>query len=157
VIDAEAAALFESGRSLIVCTIDEQGMPDATRAWAIKVLDGGNRMRISISDDAHQAIENLGATGRLAITGTHVIELTSRQAKGRVDSELGPESSEDRVRRSAQLDEFVERVHEADGAPYETINRVRPRSFVVFEMLVDEVFDQTPGPAAGRQVAPVPS
>src|SRR5690349_22265820 len=57
VIDAEAAALFESGRSLIVCTIDEQGMPDAARAWAIKVLDGGERLRISISDDARQAIE----------------------------------------------------------------------------------------------------
>jgi hypothetical protein len=157
VIDAEAAALFESGRSLIVCTIDEQGMPDAARAWAIKVLDGGERLRISISDDARQAIENLRATGRLAITGTDVVDLTSRQAKGHVDSELGPESSEDQARRDAQLDQFVEAVHRVDGSPYERINRVRPRSFVVFEMVVDEVFDQTPGPAAGRQVAPVPA
>jgi hypothetical protein len=157
VIDAEAAALFESGVSLIVGTVDAQGMPAANRAWSAKVLDDGARLRISVSDDSDTLVANLAATGRLAVTFTEIEELTSYQVKGRVSSERGPESSADRARREAYITAFAENVNRVDGTPLAVIDRLMPRSFLVFEMDVDEVFDQTPGPAAGRQVAPVPS
>jgi len=157
VIDAEAATLFEAGVSLIVCTVDTDGMPDANRAWSAKVLDGGTRLRISVSDDSDTLIANLGATGRVAITLTEIEELTSYQVKGHLSSELGPESSEDRARREAYITAFTSNVNRVDGTPFERIDRLTPRSFLVFEIAVDEVFDQTPGPAAGRQLAPVPT
>ena len=156
-IDAEAAALFESGVSLIVCTVDARGMPDAGRAWSAKVLGGGTRLRISVSDDSETLIANLAATGRVAVTFTEIEELTSYQVKGHLTSALGPESSDDRARREAYITEFAGNVNRVDGTPLETIDRLMPRAFVVFEMDVDEVFDQTPGPAAGRQLAPLPS
>jgi predicted pyridoxine 5'-phosphate oxidase superfamily flavin-nucleotide-binding protein len=157
VIEPEVAALLETGVSLIVCTVDAQGMPDANRAWSTKVLDGGARLRITISDDSHGLIDNLHATGRLAITYTEIEVLTSYQVKGRMTSEIGPESGDDAARRAAYIEAFCANVKHVNGTPRELLDRLMPSSFLVFEMDVDEVFDQTPGPSAGRQLAPVPS
>jgi hypothetical protein len=157
VIEPEVAALLSTGVSLIVCTVDVQGMPDANRAWSTQVLDGGTRLRVSISDDSHGLIENLRATGRLAVTYTEIQELTSYQVKGRVTSEIEPESAADRTRRETYITEFAANIHRTDGTALDLIDRLMPRSFLVFEMDVEEVFDQTPGPSAGRQLAPVPT
>jgi Pyridoxamine 5'-phosphate oxidase len=156
VLDAEAAAPFHSGCSLIVATVDAQGQPDANRAWSILVSDGGARLRVTIAADQVRVQENLRATGVLAITATDVATLVSVQAKGRAEPvEFVSETETDRLRREAHIDDFVRIVHATDGSAVELINRLRPDTFSVFEMKVEEVFDQTPGPAAGRQLAPV--
>lgn len=154
VIDAETAALLESGASLIVGTVDADAMPCANRAYGVLVLDDGARLRVTVSRDSTRMLGNLAATGRVALTATEVAVFTSVQAKG-VAGEVEPETADDRARRERYLAAFHEAVRVVDNATEEQLARMTPREFVVFEMTVAELYDQTPGPTAGKKLAPV--
>ena len=153
-IDDESAALLESEVSLYVGTVDASGAPDAERAFALQVLDGGTRLRVSVPADAHALRANAVATGVVAVTGNEIVHNTAVQVKGRVVGPVGPETADDRARREQHVTGFMRVVHEYDGTSYDIIDRRMPREFVVFEMTVEEVYDQTPGPAAGKRLAP---
>jgi hypothetical protein len=99
----------------------------------------------------------MASTGRIAATATDVVTNTSVQAKGHAAGAPRPETDEDRRRREHHITEFMRNVHEATGTPYEVLQRVVPGECLVLEIAVEEVFDQTPGPAAGKQLAPVPT
>jgi hypothetical protein len=156
VIDPKAAALLEADSSLIVGTVDATGMPDANRAWSVRVHDGGTRLRVVVADDATTLCENLRATGRFALTATNIITNESVQVKGDA-TPPGPETEEDRASRERHTDDFKDAVRRAENTADEYISKVIPRSFAAFDVTVHEVFDQTPGPAAGRQTAPLPA
>ena len=47
-IGPELAALLESPCSLIVGTVDADGLPDASRAWGLEVLDD-RHLRVLLS------------------------------------------------------------------------------------------------------------
>jgi hypothetical protein len=154
VIDAAGTELFESGCALIVGTVAADNTPEATRAWGAEVLAGGTRLRVIVDAAAQRTLANLGATGRVAVTATDVTNYASLQAKG-IGANDGCETAADRARRQVFTTEFFARVAETDGVPVELLERLLPDAYVAFEMTVEEVFDQTPGPAAGRQLAPV--
>jgi predicted pyridoxine 5'-phosphate oxidase superfamily flavin-nucleotide-binding protein len=156
VIDAAGTELFESGSALIVATVDAENRPEAARAWGVQVLDGGTRLRVILGTDAERTLANLGATGRVAVTATNVTNHESLQAKG-IGTNDGCETAADQARRQSFTTEFFRLVSETDGVPVELLERLLPDAYVTFEMTVEEVFDQTPGPVAGRQVAPEPS
>ncbi len=153
-IDDKSAALLESEVSLYVATVDLTGAPDAERAFALQVLDGGTRLRVSVAADAHTLQANLAATGVIAITGNEIVHNTAVQVKGHVVGPVGPETADDRARRQLHITAFSHVVHQSIGTPYDVIDRRMPREFVVFEVTVEEVYDQTPGPSAGRRLAP---
>jgi hypothetical protein len=156
VIDSQAAALLQADSSLIVGSVDAAGMPYSNRAWAIRVLDEGTRLRVVISDDAAVLCDNIRTTGRVAITATNIITLDSVQVKGE-GSNLGPENDEDRRQRQDHIEMFKAAVQRVDGTRYEVMDRLIPVSFLAFDLAVFEVFDQTPGPKAGKQTAPAPA
>ena len=52
VIEAEVAELLESPCSLIVGTVDADGLPDATRGWGVEVLAGGTQVRVLLAANA---------------------------------------------------------------------------------------------------------
>jgi hypothetical protein len=154
VIDAESAALLQAEVSLYVATVDESGAPNAERAFALQVLDGGTRVRVSVPADNHVLQANLAATGVVAITGNEIVHNTAVQIKGRVAGPAGPETAADRARREQHVAAFVTVVHDSLGTSPDVIDRRMPREFVVFEVTVEAVYDQTPGPSAGRRLAP---
>ena len=156
VIDAAGTELFESGSALIVATVDADNIPEAARGWGVEVLDGGTRLRVLLGGDDERTLANIGATGRIAVTATNVTNHVSLQAKG-IGTTDGCETAADQARRRAFTAEFFRLVSETDGVPVELLERLLPESFVAVEMTVEEVFDQTPGPVAGRQVAPGPT
>jgi hypothetical protein len=47
-------------------------------------------------------------------------------------------------------------IHETDGTAMEILERFRPGRVFGITMTVEEVYDQTPGPAAGNRLAPTP-
>ena len=47
---------------------------------------------------------------------------------------------------------FFDAVHRADGNPLEALRRMLPLQMVAVEMIVEETFDQTPGPGAGAVI-----
>jgi hypothetical protein len=156
VIDPQAAALLQADSSLIVGSVDAAGMPCSNRAWSIRVHDDGTRLRVVIPEDAEVLCENIRSTGRVAVTATNIVTLESVQVKGEA-SNLGPETDDDRPHREHHIEVFTTAVQQVDGTRYDLMVRAVPVSFVAFDLAVHEVFDQTPGPKAGKQTAPTPA
>jgi hypothetical protein len=155
-IEPELAALMESGCSLIVGSIDASGAPEATRGFGLRVVRDGGTLRVIVPADAIRTHENLRTVGAVAVTATDVATLRSTQVKGRAIS-VEAATDADRAVFARHCDEFFTAVHESDGTPLELVVRILPADIAAFVMTVDEVFDQTPGPAAGVRVAPGPA
>ncbi len=145
---SQLAAITASGGGLVVGTVSADGEPRAVRAWsAVLRSEADARLRVVMSADDTVSVENL-ANGRVAVTIADVRTFHSLQLKGPVVSteEATPEDLEE---MRIQSDTFLTAVHETDGNPLEGLRRMLPHEVVVFEMLVEDVYDQTPGPEAG--------
>lgn len=146
---------LESDGTLILGTVDPAGLPEATYAWALEVVDAGPepRVRFLVPERATRTLANLGTTGRVAATVTDVETLVSAQLKGRVHEITTPTAAEARG-CGRRFDRVAARIHETDGTPLTVLEGFRPGRVVAVTMIVDEVYDQTPGPVAGVRLAP---
>ena len=150
-IEPEVAALFEGPSSLIVGTADAHAHPEAIRAFGAQVV-AADRLRILLVADAHTTLANLAGGSAIAITATNVATNASVQVKGRA-APAEAETAADRVRHERYVAGFFGVINESDGTPLELLQRVKPPgSLVALEVSVEEQFDQTPGPAAGRSL-----
>jgi hypothetical protein len=148
VFGSELAAITAAGGGLVVGTVSGDGEPRAVRAWAAVVAPGReDRLRVVMSADDPVSVANL-ATGRVAVTIADVRTFRSVQMKGTVASTGAPTAS-DLEQMRIQSDSFLTAVHETDGNPMEALRRILPHEVVAFEMVVEQVYDQTPGPDAG--------
>jgi hypothetical protein len=153
VIAPPTAAFLEAGSALIVGSVDGNGMPHASRGWAVTVVDADrDQVRLLMDARDRQGAANLGETGAVAITAGDVRTLRSLQLKGRAHSRE-PTSVRDRVSYDRYCELFFEAVHESDGVPYVLLQRLRPSELVAWTVDVDELYDQTPGPRAGTAIA----
>ncbi len=144
----ELTAMTEAGAGLVVGTIDRDGVPRGIRAWAVLVVDAdAQRLRIVLTADDRQIVENLGA-GRVAVTAADVRTLRSVQLKGRIVTLETPTGDDIELAR-VQTDRFFEAVVETDGNSLLQLELMMPAEMVAIEMIVDEQYDQTPGPTAG--------
>jgi hypothetical protein len=147
VLSEELGTFLESGCGLLVGSVSPDGAPHAARGWAARVVDAGVlRVVVSAADDV--LLDNLAATGAVAITGADVQTLRSSQVKGRVRSVVTATET-DVALVEAYCDGFFRRIHELDGNPIEQLRRLVPTAFSAVELDVLEGFDQTPGPGAG--------
>jgi hypothetical protein len=145
-------AMVEHGAGLLVGTVSPDGEPRATRAWSAVVVDQVvGRVRVAVSADDPQTLANLASGSTVALTGADVRTLDSLQVKGRVER-IEPPNEHDRATIDVQTDRFLWAVHETDGNPIEMLRRFLPHEVVMIEMMVDESFDQTPGPDAGARL-----
>jgi hypothetical protein len=152
VIEPDIIELMESPCSLIVGTVDANGLPDATRGWGLQVLDGGSQVRLLLSANAEVTRANLRDTRRIALTATDFATMHSVQVKG---AALAVEDATDADR--ARFEKFwadcARTLHELDGTPEATIARMVPSGVFACIMTVDDLFDQTPGPEAGTRLS----
>jgi hypothetical protein len=149
-IEPEVAALFEGPSSLIVGTADAHAHPEAIRAFGAQVV-AADRVRVLLAADAHRTLANLAGGSAIAITATDIATNASVQVKGHA-APVEAETAADRVRHERYIGGFFGVINETDGTPYELLQRLRPGSLVALEVSVEEQFDQTPGPAAGRSL-----
>jgi len=144
---------LEAGSALIVATVSSTGEPIATRGWGLTVLDAAEgRVRLLLSESDAPALANLRDSERIAITATDVPTLHSMQLKGR---QVGfvEATDVDRERADRYCDAFYTDIERTDGTPRQMVERLRPADFVVCDIVVDEFYDQTPGPGAGASLA----
>jgi hypothetical protein len=153
VIEPEVAEQLVSPCSLLVGSVAAGGLPDATRGWGIELL-GPDRLRVLLAANARRTLAHLADGGRMALTTTHFATLVSWQLKGRA-ARIEEATAADRIRFEAFCAGCVHRLHELEGTPEDIIWRLLPPGIVACEMVVEQVFDQTPGPQAGACVAPV--
>jgi len=151
-IETDVAELLESPCSLLVATVSAAGVPEATRGWGVE-LHGPDRLRVLLASNAHRTAVNLAAGGPIALTATHFRTLVSWQLKGHATATVEATPG-DRIRYDAFCAGCVRILHDADGTAEDIIRRVIPPGIVACEMVVEQIFDQTPGPEAGARVAP---
>lgn len=139
------------GCGLIVGTVSADGEPRATRAWGARVVDPDTRrVRVLMGADDPVSVANL-AVGRIALNGANVRTLRSVQLKGRVVTS-GPPTEDDLALVDASTHEFFRAIHETDGIAYELVARLQAAEVIAVEFDVEEMYDQSPGPAAGTPV-----
>jgi xanthine/CO dehydrogenase XdhC/CoxF family maturation factor len=144
----ELMSILENGAGLVVGTVSADGTPRADRAWAASVVDADSRrIRFVMSADDAAVVGNL-QSGRVSLNGADVRTYQSIQLKGRpVVVEVPTATDVDLARHQSET--FFEAVHLTDGNPVEALRRMLPLQMVAVEMIVEESFDQTPGPSAG--------
>ena len=148
----ELMSIMRTGGGLIVGTVSADGWPRADRAWAVSVVDAEtHRIRFVMSADDVAVVDNL-QSGKVSLTGAEVSTYQSIQLKGRPVVVEPPTSADIELARD-QSETFFEAIHRTDGNPLEALRRMLPHEMVAVEMIVEESFDQTPGPSAGHSLA----
>jgi hypothetical protein len=154
VLDPETIELLEAGSALIIGTVTPDGVPHACRGWGLEVDTAQpGRVRILIDSEATQALANLEQGRPVAVTAADVRTLRSVQLKGASAGiqAAGPDDLERMARYTAA---FYDDIVATDGTPLTVLRRLTPDEVVAVQIDVTDQFDQTPGPDAGRAVAP---
>ena len=100
------------------------------------------------SSAAPASITTSVGSGTVSLNGADVRTYQSVQLKGRAVVVEAPTASDLELARH-QSENFFGAVHRTDGNPMELLRRMLPCEMIAVEMIVEESFDQTPGPAAG--------
>ena len=150
--EPETAAFLEGGCGWIVGSVSPDGEPYASRGWGADVLEGSDmRLRLLLDADDVVTLRNLRPGAAVAITATDVRTLHSRQGKGQV-VQVTPGTPADHDRAARFCDQFFADITEVDGTDRALLERLLPAGYVACEMVISELYDQTPGPKAGAKV-----
>ncbi len=147
--DPETGALLESGCSISVATVGPDGAPYASRGWSITVLSDAIRVRLLLDADDRITLANLAGGGVIAVTCVAVPTLRAVQLKGEADKPVQTSDAADIARAARHCESFFADVSSIEGTPVAFLERLRPTAFAACTLTVTEVYEQTPGPAAG--------
>jgi hypothetical protein len=151
-VDDDVMQLLGKGSALIAGLVDPDGRPYALRAWAVlPVGPEDGRVRVAMGDECHIVGDWILGT-RAAVTGGDVSTLESIQIKGEVVSWSSEPTDSDLAAVAAHTEALHLAIHETDGDPLELVQRLSPTHLVTVELVIDEAYDQTPGPKAGAPV-----
>lgn len=149
---SELMGMLGTGAGLVVGTVSSEGEPRADRAWAASVVDADAcRIRFVMSADAAVVVDNLQSRW-VSLTGAEVATYQSVQLKGRPVLVEAPTAADIELAH-VQSEVFFAAINRSDGNPVESLRRMLPHEMVAVEMVVEESFDQTPGPSAGSALA----
>jgi hypothetical protein len=154
VIDDALKAFVESGVSVVVGTRDEGLVPEIVRAWGPHVNRDRRRVRMCVPEATSvRTRTNLLRNGRIAAAFSLPSNYETVQLKGRHLRTTKP-SVEDLRRVDRHRESFAD-VNESIGVPRARVEAFWGRElagsslFVTIHFVVDAIFNQTPGPAAG--------
>ncbi len=142
--------LIDAGASLVVGTVSDDGEPRAGRAWASRVIERDPlRIRLVMAVDDEVTVANVAPGAIVAVTGGDVRTLRSVQLKGCVRL-VEPPTADDLALAAEHSARFTDAVLAVDGLPAALLRRMLPYEVVCVELAIEDRFDQSPGPAAGR-------
>lgn len=153
-IDAELARFVKGPVSAMLGTVDATAVADVTRVAGIAPLDG-DHFRLLISTEAATACANARVGARVSVLVTDITNYRSVQWKGEVVAPCGPRTTGDLALLHHHVDAFVASCHLVHIDPAMG-DRFFPVEVVAMVVHVDDVYDQTPGPGAGRRMVPAP-
>jgi hypothetical protein len=142
---------LDGGISVIVGTVDGDGVPTCCRAIAIRSKDDFETITVYVpAATAGETVANLATTRRIAVSCTEPLSHNSIQLKGLTRGvKLAP--SEDREFVSGRLEAFAECLGDF-GLPRTVTRRLSHWPAFAIEIAVEQFFDQTPGPRAGEEL-----
>jgi hypothetical protein len=152
VLDPAVVELIQGGVAVGVATRDDALRPEFARGWGPEVSADGRSVTLCVSaPDGSRMLANLERNGAVAVGFSPPTIARAVQVKG-VAARVGEPEPADLERVERHVRSFVAEAARV-GAPAELSQRMFVRTgLVAVQFSVDEVFDQTPGPTAGRRL-----
>lgn len=147
--DGIRAHIHESAGTILVGTCSADLTPEITRGWGPTILPDGHTIDVCVSVSAGaKTLENLRNCDEVAVTFCHTSTYKAVQLKGRFleSGELTPRDLEAFER---QKNIFLEQT-KVFGIPL--ASRLFTPDLVRLRFVVQEAFEQTPGPGAGAKL-----
>jgi hypothetical protein len=124
-------------------------VPNGVRGWGPRISEDGRSVELFIDRPAAaSAISNLRDNGRIAVVFADVITNRAVQIKGRC-VEVGDPAATDWPSVERHHAAFTQVVAEI-GFPAHLTRNLWSAQLVKVRFVVDDIYDQTPGPAAGK-------
>jgi hypothetical protein len=149
-VDDELRRFIHGPVSAFLGTADSLQVPDCTRIAGLAAI-GGSRFRILIAPQARTALANAVPGARAAIVVTDITTYRSMQWKGRVVAAGEERTPGDLALLHGHVEAFRARSQEVGITP-SLVPRLFPVEVVPLTIEVDALYDQTPGPGAGRRL-----
>ena len=152
VLDPDVVEFVLGGVVVGVATRDDDLRPAFARGWGPGVLAGGRSLRLCVAAPSGSRVRaNLEGNGAIAVGFSPPTIARAVQVKGvaAVVEEPGVEDLERAERHFCLFEEETAQI----AAPAHVPRRMFVRSgLIAVEFTIDEAFDQTPGPTAGRRL-----
>ncbi len=144
--------LLESGVSMAAGTCGAELEPECVRGLGAHVSPDRRRVTLLLNGALCERLRcHVADNPRIAVAFSRIHDHHTIQLKGRVLSiRDGDEDDEAAVAR--YLVAFAEQLALA-GLPRSVVRQVRCCPCIALTLVVEEIFDQTPGPEAGRRLA----
>jgi hypothetical protein len=151
-IDAELAAFLQDGVGIHIGTRNERLEPNGARAISVKVEDDGRHFLLYLATvAARRVLPDLEANGQAAVVFARPIDERACQVKALFVSARATRRPE-RSHAQAQWDAFLQNL-EHIGIPRATARGWISTPQVAIRLKATAVFEQTPGPDAGKPLA----
>ena len=145
------AHILERVGTILVGTRDAILTPEITRGWGPTILPDGHTIEVCISLSAGaKTLENLYNRDEVAVTFHDTLTYQTIQLKGRFleSGDLSPQDWKAVERQKNMLAEQT-KVH---CIPRDLVLRVFAPDLVRIRFVVQQAFEQTPGPGAGSSL-----
>lgn len=152
-VPAQLIDIVEGGASIIVATVDARGRPETVRCAGATVAADRARVEIFIPAlTGARTRANLETGSAISATICRVVDYHTVQLKGRCAGvrEARPDERDLTIAYRAAFTESLYHV----GMSRAVVRRLAVWPAFVVELAVQAIFEQTPGPNAGEQLAP---
>jgi hypothetical protein len=150
-IDEDQRALIESGAAVSVGTRSSDLTPNALQAWGPRVSSDRRSIELFVDrPNSQRCVENLQDNGRIAMCFVNIHTFRALQLKGRC-VEIGDPGPDDWAWIERHRDAFTDATAMI-GFPREVVRNMWSTQVVRLRFVVEEFYDQTPGPNAGREI-----
>ena len=156
-IGDELKSFLEGPVSVLVGTRDSRLVPEITRAWGPRVSEDRQRVSLCVPlATSRKTLDNLEGNGEIAVTFSLPTNYRTFQLKGRHATAAEPDDA-DLAAVERHRDSFA-KASEPLGQPRERVEAFWRAEIETSAVLVkilfapEQVFDQTPGPGAGRSL-----
>jgi Pyridoxamine 5'-phosphate oxidase len=150
-IDADLKGFLEPDLVVGLGTCSADLTPCGVRAWGPTVSEDGNSVQLFIDrPSAATAVTNLRDNGRVAAIFTDVNTLRSVQLKGRCVELTDPQADDWPIIERHR--EAFTNAAQSIGFPKHVVRNIWSMQVVKVRFVVDQIFDQTPGPGAGGAI-----
>lgn len=149
--DGIRAHIIGNVGTILVGTRDATLTPEITRGWGPTILPDGHSIDLCVSLSAGaKTLDNLRNNQEVAVTFHQTVTYKTVQLKGRFlgFGELTPQDWESVERQKNTLTEQA-KVH---GIPLSIGSRIFTHDLVRIRFIVQQAFEQTPGPGAGAKL-----
>ncbi len=149
-IDEDLGEFLQGPVSVILGTVDPMNVPDVTRVMGLAAMSR-RRLRVLVSTEARTAHANAQPGARVAVLVTNITNYRSIQLKGTVVTGVHERTAGDMALVHHHIDTFCEASPQVGLTPDSAV-RFFSLDVAAIVLDVDDLYDQTPGPGAGRRI-----